>query len=391
MPNQPTIAAPLSTTDAASQVLAMMAALSGVITDYNPGGQFRTQAESFGSVVEQQSIWVQAAAFQALIYSAMSVFGVTQGQAAFASGTVLFATTSGVPASQNVAISSGTFVSTAGGIQAQTTQSVLLPAGSSGVSVPAVAVVAGAAGNIPVSGITQIITNPGYPLVVSNAAAFGGGSDAEAPTQTLARFAALRASIGLSSPGAIANAAIGVMVSGSSETCLYSTCFEPWTLGGSGSGIARWDLYIDNGAGTASSGLIGAVTSFLNGGIVSGATNAGAAQGVGFRDAGVPFGVHAVTPTVANVSISGTVNPLISPGIAQQAMAAAVSGYFSLPFGAPAEQAQIAAVAANSAMGLLNALSVSLLTVGGSGVTTLTPAATGRVILGTLTFSLQSG
>lgn len=397
MPNQPTIAAPLSTTDAASQVLALMAALSGVVTDYNPGSQVRTQAESFGAVVEQQSEWVQAAAFQALIYSAMSVFGITQGQAAFASGTVLFATSqppaSGVPASQNVSISSGTIVGTTGGIQLQTTQTVLLPAGSSGVTATAVAVVAGAAGNVPASGVTQIISNPGYPLFVINQAAFGGGSDAELPTQTLARFAALRASIGLSSPGAIANAAIGVAASGSSEICLYSTCYEPWIAAGSGvgSGVASWSLYIDNGTGAASSGLISAVTSFLNGGEVSGATNAGAAQGVGFRDAGVPYSVLAVTPTTANVSISGTVNPLVSTGTVQQAMAAAVSGYFTLAFGAPAEQAQVAATAANSAMGLLNALSVSLMTSGGTPVSTLAPAATGRVILGNLTFSLQSG
>lgn len=392
-----TIAAPISTTDAASQFLAMMAALSGVATDYNPGSQIRTQAESIGAVVEQQATWVQAAAFQALVYSAMTAFGIEQGQAAFASGVVLFATSqppaSGIPASQNVAIASGTVVATAGGLQALTTQSALLPAGSSGVAVPVVAAIAGAAGNAPASGITQVVSNPGYPLFVTNPLPFSGGADAESPSQTLARFAALRASIGLSSPGAIANAAIGVMADGSSETVLYSTCYEPWIVAGSGvgSGVARWDLYIDNGTGTASSGLISAVDTFLNGGMVSGATNAGAAQGVGFRDAGVPYGIHAVTPTLVDVSISGTVNTLITPGIAQQSMAAAVSGYFTLPFGTDAEQAQIAATAANSVVGLLTSLSVALLTSGGTSVSSITPSPSGRVVLRNLTFSLAGG
>lgn len=398
MANEITLAAPTSATDAAAQALALMAALSGVVTDLNPGSQIRTQAESFGMVVEQQSIWTQAAAFQALIYSAMSVFGVTPNLAQTASGAVLFVTSqppsSGVPASQNVAIPLGTIVATPGGVQFQTTQAALLPAGSSGIVVPVTALVAGAGGNIPASGVTQIISNPGYPLFVTNTLPFGGGVSAEPPTQTVARFSAKRASIGLSSPGAIANAATGVMASGTAETVRYSTTFEPWIAAGSGagSGVARWDLYIDNGTGTASSGLISAVDTFLNGGEVSGATNAGAAQGVGFRDAGVPYGIHAVTPVAANVDITGTVNPLVSPGIAQLAMTAAVNSYFTLPFGTQAEQAQIAASAANAALGLLTSLTVVLSISGvGTPVSDVTCLPYSRVILGTLTFDLSAG
>ena len=372
MANTITVAAPPNTNDIVSQVLATMAALSGVITDYNDGSQIKTQVESLGAVIEQQGAWTTAAVFQAVVYSALAIFNIVPNQATQASGVVMFMTASppitGVAASQNVSIPSGSIVSTAGGFQFTTTQGALLPAGSSGVSVPVLAVTGGTTGNVPASGISQIITTLSYPLFVSNPAPTSGGLAAETSSQAMARFAAARSAIGLSSPGAIANAVIGVMASGTSETVLYSTCYEPWVAAGSGagSGVAGYSVYIDNGTGTASSGLIAAATSQLNGGLVSGATNAGALQGVGFRDAGVPYSVLPVSPVYANVAITGNVNTLVSVGYVEAALIAAVSGYFSLPFGTQAELSQISAAAANAGQGLLTALTVTLTASGSS-------------------------
>jgi uncharacterized phage protein gp47/JayE len=293
-----------------------------------------------------------------------------------------------------VAIPAGTIVATPGGIQYATTVAALLPTGSSGISVPAAAVVGGLAGNVGASGVTQIVSSLAYPLFLVNPNPMTGGLDAETPTQTLARFAAKIASVGLSSPGAIANAAIGVMASGTGETVLYSTTYEPWIAAGSGSGsgVAGWSLYIDNGLGAASSGLIGAVGTFLNGGMVSGATNAGAAQGVGFRDSGVPYQILAVVPTFAVVAVSGVVNSLSTVPLTQVAMQTAISGYFTLPFGAVAQRSQIEAAVANSAAGVLSSLNVSLMVSGsGTNVSGIGVPPYGRVVLGAINLNITQG
>lgn len=392
MPSTITVAAPPNTADAASQALALMAALSGVLTDYNQGSQIRTIAESFGSVIEQSAVQTQALAYQALVYSAMSLFGIVPNGAIAATGVVTFSTSTGgspPPASQNVTIPAGTLVQTGGGIQFQTTTTAVLGAGSSSIDVAVQAVIPGSAGNVPIAAINTIISGLTYPLFVKNAAATANGTDAETAAQSLARFTAAVTAIGLSSPVAIANAAVGVTYG--AETVRWATLFEPWIAAGSGvgSGVAGWELYIDNGSGVASSGLINAVDVKLSGGVVSGAANASGE--IGYRDAGVPYNIYSVTPTYAVVGVTGVVAPNISLSLVSGAIDTAIKGYFQLPFGTTAEQAQIAAAVANSALGALDALTVSLF-VSGSGTPTsgVTTSPSGRVLLGQLTQSLTA-
>lgn len=388
MANSITVAAPPTTPVVAASIMATMAALSGVLTDYNQGSQIRTLAESVGAVAEQQGNWTQTIAFQALVYSAMSAFGITPNTAVPASGTVTFATAAAVsgapPATQNINIPAGTLVQTGGGVQFQTASTVTLVSGSASVDAAVTAVVSGLIGNVPIGAVNLIVSALIYPLFVSNAAGTAGGIDAEPASQTLSRFAAKVASIGLASPVAIANAAVGVSASGTGETVLYSTCYEPFLAAGSGagSGTAGWELFIDNGAGTASSGLISAVNDVLNG--VAGSNP------VGYRDAGVPYQILAVTPTVAVVGVSGVVSSLATPALVSGVIAQAVSGYFSLPFGAPAQQAQISVIIGNATLGLLTSLAVALYASGsGSPTQTLTTSPSGRIILGALSQSLS--
>ena len=389
-PQTITVAAPPSTDVVVAQMLSMMASLTGVVTDYNVGSQIRTSATSVGSVVEQQGIWAQAQAYQALVYSALSLFGIQPGVATPASGGVTFATSvsGSVPATQTVTIPAGTIVQTAGGVQFQTTSLVTLIAGAANVNANVAALIPGTTGNVAGSTINTIISGLLYPLFVSNASPASGGSNAISAAQSFALFAAMIASIGLSSPVAIADAAIGV--SYGAEIVAYSTLFEPWVAAGSGagSGTAGWNLYLDNGTGTASSGLINAVTLKLNGGSVSGQANAGGANG--YRDAGVPYNIYAVTPTSAYVAVSASVVSGVSASLVSGAIAAAVSGYFTLPFGATAAQSQIAASVANAVAGQITALTVTLSTTAtGSAVTGVTTSVSGRVILGMLTQSVS--
>lgn len=389
MANQITVASPPTTIDVASAALSSMAALNGIVTDYNEGSQIRTITESVGAVVEREGVAAQATALQALGYSALSAFNIVPAVAVPAIGTVTFATAaSGAPpAPQAVNIPQNTLVQTAGGIQFAVTQNTTLNQGSTGVSVPVQAVIGGAAGNVPASAVTQLLSSLTYPLVVSNAAPTSGGADAQTVSQALGLLAALIASLVGGSPVSVANAPIGVQASGSAETVAYSTCYEPWIAAGSGagSGIASYTVYIDNGTGAASSGLIAAVTAKLNG-------NAAAGQN-GYRPAGVPFAVSGVLPIFANCTAIATVNSFGNSTTVSGAMVQAIQSYFNtLNFGTTAYQADAAAAAANAGVGVLNSLAVSLYysSASGTAVTAVTGQGFNRIVLQNLTVTVTA-
>ena len=365
----PTVAAPPTAIQASVDMLALMAGLSGVVTDYNSGSQVRTLVESVGAVLDMEGTGAVALVLQGMAYGAMGLFGITSGAATYATGFVTWATafpTSGAPAAtQPVGIPVGALVQTPGGITFSALTSGLLASGTTSVTLPAIAVLPGAAGNIQASGISgQPLTPLGYPLSVANAAAFSGGQAAPQLSQSLALFTAKAGSLGLASPYAIANAVIGLGIAGG-ETVQFSTVYEPWIAAGSGagSGTAGFTIFVDNGTGSASSGLLAAVTSRATGNAASGQS--------GYRPAGVPFGVSGVIPVNATVTVSGTLTPGFSnPSAASSAATTAVQTYFNgLAFNVPATQPQIAAAVVNAALGYFTSISVSLFYAsGGSSV-----------------------
>ena len=384
----PTVAAPPTAVQASTSMLALMAGLSGVVTDYNAGSQVRTQAESLAAILEMQGVGAVATVLQGAVYGAMALFGVIPGVATAATGFVTFATAfplSGAPAApQPIGIPVNTLVQTAGGTVFATTASGLLVSGATNVIVPITAQLAGAAGNVAASGITgQSLTAIGYPLFVQNSNATAGGQAAAQLSQTLAQFTAKAGSLGLASPYAIANACIGVTASGSAETVAFAATYEPWISAGSGagSGQAGFTVFVDNGTGSASPGLLSAVTSFITGSVASGQS--------GYRPAGVPFGVSGVVPVNATLVVSGVLNPGFANAAAASSGATAnVQAYFSsLPFYTPALQPQLSAAVANAALGYFSALTVTLSYSSASGVSVPAVSGTGlpwRVILNSL-------
>lgn len=372
LPSSPT------TISYAQSILSSMQALSGVATDYNIGSQIRTFAESSGSVVEMQSVAAQQQAYYGLTYGSITAYGITPLGAQFATGNVTFSTSlsGSVPASQNVTISAGALLQTAGGIQFQTTAAVTLLSGNTSISAPVAAIVAGTTGNVGSGTITTIVTGLGYPLYVSNAASTTGGAAAESPSNTLARFAADVGSLGLASPYAVANAAIGVSVG--SESVLFGSCYEPWIAAGSGagSGTAGYVLYIDNGLGTASSALIAAVNAKIS----------GSATTSGYRPVGVPYSVQAVTALQSNVSVVGTLLPYIQPSAVETNIQLAVNAYYSAQgIGGTISQSNLSASVANAGEGYFTSLSVILSNTSGTPETSLTASYSQRNILVGLT------
>lgn len=386
-----TVVSPPSTTDVTQQTLAMMAALTGVLTDYNQGSQVRTMVESFGGVIEQQGIGAQTLALQAIVVSALSLFKISPAGAVPAQGAVTFNTGTGSnppPATQSVQIPAGTIVQTAGGVQFFTTEAATLQSGGTSISVNVQAVIGGSTGNVATGAIVQIVSGLTYPLVVSNAAPTAGGIDAQSASQGLSTLAAKIASLIAGSPVAIANGVIGVIAPGSQETVQYSTCYEPWVAAGTGagSGVAGFTLYVDNGAGTASSALLAAVKVAIDGNQSKDAD--------GLRPAGVPYSIDAVVPVYADVFVVGTVNSLANTAVVSGSTVTAVQSYFAgLQFGSPAEQSQLSALVSNAAIGALTSLTVTLAYAAASGtaVNEVTGLEYNRIILNNLSITLTGG
>ena len=348
MATSPTVAVPTTTAEIAVQMLAYQAGQSGTPSDINVGSQIRTLSESFGNVAEIETIGAMALALQTMVYGCWSAFGITPLSASQAQGTVTFSTgpVSPPPATQNITIYSGTIVQTTAGVQYATTETVTLALGNTSVNATAAAVIAGSAGNTSAGTILTISSGLTYPLYVNNANPFTGGTDAETIGQTQNRFLSLVQSIGLASPVAIANACIGVQAANSTETCLYATVYEPWVTLPANSQLAGYTVYIDNGSGTASSALILAVQTTLNG-LFS--QTSPLSSVVGYRVAGVPYSVLTVTPVSYSVVVNGTLYNSANDAVDEGAVVAAIQAYqTSLQFGSSIQQAQL-----NSAVGVV--------------------------------------
>lgn len=380
--SQITVPTPPLTPDVAAAILGYMASQSGVVTDYNKGSQIRTLSQAIGSVIEVQGVENQALAFQAMVYGAFSAYGVTPIPANGAIGTLTFATSlnpNPPGASQPVSIPAGTIGQTTGGISFVTTTSVTLASGASSINVPIVASITGTTGNVAAGTIVNLISSLAYPLQITNAAPTTGGQNAELPSQTLARFTATVAAIGLASPVSIANAVIGVTVQSTLETVKYSTVYEPWIVAlTNGTGFT---VYIDNGSGAASSALITAVTNTLNGNRLAGQT--------GYRPAGVPYSVLAVSPVEIVVSVTGNVtSSSLIPAATQYAQNAIVQYMNSLQFGQTAYQSALNAIISNAIGNSLTNLTVAINIVGSTATTSITATPIERIILNSYTIVL---
>ena len=353
MATAPTVASPPTTAEIAALLMAYQAGQSGVVTDSNPGSQVRTLSESWGQVAELEAVSAFALTVQAMVYGCLSAFSIFPLPATQEQGVITFSTgpSDPPPATQNVIIASGTIVQTTAGVQYQTTETVTLLQSTTSINATAEAVISGTTGNTSSGTVISVVSGIPYPLYCNNSAPFTGGTNAETIGQTLARFVAYVQSLGLSSPVAISNAAIGVQAPGSTETVLYATLFEPWVVNIANG--AQWTVYIDNGSGTASTALINAVIAKFNG--VYPTAN-------GYRDAGVPFYVVAVTPTQFSVIVTGT---LVSPSqdaTQDAAVNAAVQTYAnSLQFGQEIQASQLNAVVGATLDGSASSFTVQLL------------------------------
>lgn len=383
MANTITVASPPSTTSVALRLLAAQAAQTGVVTDINPGSQVRTLAEGIGQVAEMQGVMAQAIAFQAMVYSAWTAFGITPNAATYASVSLTFQTaqygSANAPgASMAVTIPAGTIVQTTGGVQFSLDSAVTLAAGSSSVTGVVTCLTAGAAGNVNPGTITTLAGSVNYPLYVYNASAATGGADAETPAQTMARYSAVVASLAKGTPLGVQGAVIGV--ANGAETVKYATVYEPWKAEGTQN--AGYTVIVDNGSGTASSGLLSAVGATLDGDA--------AAPEEGYRPAGVPYSVQAVDPVPYSVAVSGVLSDSSTSDTVTSAVVNAISTYqSSLAFGDAITLSGLIAQVANVVAGYATSLTVALFNSGGAMVNSITVPGTQRGLLSSTTVNFD--
>lgn len=158
------------------------------------------------------------------------------------------------------------------------------------------------------------------------------------------------------------------------KTSWCNQCYEPWideVEMGDPTPTAGFQVWIDNGAGTASAGLVSTVSSYLSSGLPA-----------GFRPAGVPYSVNAVIPVLSSVVVVATsINPGLVPSITT-GISQAITTYFnSLGFGDTAQITQLIAGIANVTFGQLSSLSVTLLNSIDQSVQNVTAGPTNRIIL----------
>jgi len=343
---------PPTTSEIVIGIMQLIAAQSGILTDTNSGSQVRAWGTSVGAVIEQQGIMNQVAMLQYAVQGALGIFGITQTQATYATGNVTF--TIGAAQPTNVYIPAGTLVSTSGGIVFFTTSASYITAGQLSVTIGVQAQNAGTAGNVAAGSIIQVISALPYAITVSNGAATSGGADLEPITETLTRFNAVSQALAACTPVALAAGVLNYTLSGTGETVKYSTCYEPW-LAQAASGVTSgftvgYDIYVDNGSGTASNDLLSGVTNLING-----------TPGLG--PAGVPFAVYAVNA----VPVSGVVNAVAAPFFVTQtaaittAIQTSVDAYFAaLQFGQDVSQGALLAQVADATYGQVSSIEVNL-------------------------------
>jgi uncharacterized phage protein gp47/JayE len=251
----------------------------------------------------------------------MADFGVVRLPSVAASGTLTFGrfVTGG-----GASVPAGTLVRTADGSQVFTVASdaahpawsaggYTMAAGVASVAVPAVALVAGVAGNVQAGSVSLISAAlPGVDTV-NNAAAFAGGRDGEGDEALRARFTRFLDSRSRATQGAIFYAIDGV------QQGLQRTLQDNVLPGGAAS-VGSFVVTVDDGSGAPSASLMAAV--------------AAAVEAV--RPVGAVYAVMAPGVTVADVSLSVTLLPGAEAGVERAAVIAAIAGYINgLGLGVP--------------------------------------------------------
>jgi uncharacterized phage protein gp47/JayE len=364
---------PPSATALTIELLQLMSAATGTLSDYNVGSNIRTLATTLATIIEQQNITSRVLTAQNILNLLLTAYNVTVPQATNATGQETFTLLS--PITSSLTIPTGTQVGTVGGLVFSTTESGTIPAGMTSVTIPIEAAQSGTIYNVPAGTITTLLSSLPQAVTVTNSSPTQGGTNAPTINAILGLLANAILSQGTSTPQSIASAVNGVSIS-TGEMVKYSTVYEPWLYASGSGAMLGFQVYIDNGGGGASSELITAVQNLLSGTTLSSLT-----------PAGVPYQVLAVDPVYSDVTVTATSAPQYASNIPYLNTLAtnAVTQYFqSLNFGDTYVPSDLTVAVVNALTGLVSGVSITPT----SPVTALPYQ---RVILSSLTINISAG
>lgn len=352
-----------------------LASVQSLITDYNIGSVNRTILEAVAMELEEFYYRMIDALEQALPESVYESFEFARAAATTASGVVTFGRST--IAGQDYLIPAGTIVSTAELITFRTLADVTLLTGQQTVQANILAVKAGASGNVKANSIVSLNSAILGIETVTNAAAVSGGADIESAESRAERFRIFVDALPRTTNGGLVGGAFTAKLVDSGtgavlEQVRHAKVVEPYQTGQGPRGEV--DVYIDNGAGSASVELVAEAQK-----IIDGYTD-GATEVIGYRAAGVVVNVKAVTADPVNVAASVDVLPGFTVPAVHDAVQQSIANYFD-------------------SLGIHDTLDwesilVAIKTTAGvdtpgltSPVVDITPATGHRIILGTVTIT----
>jgi hypothetical protein len=189
--------------------------LSGLLNnqvDFIEGSKALSLAEAVAFQAADLSERQEQSITDAVPEAIFSAFGFARQQATLSTGALTFSAPGASPVP--VFIPAGTEARSDGGALFVTLQDVTLSTGQTSINAPAVASVAGIAGNIPSGAVTRLTS--GVPGIqgVSNLVPFSGGAAAETLDQQRTRFTVWLDTLDQSSLVGLTNAARSVVIPG---------------------------------------------------------------------------------------------------------------------------------------------------------------------------------
>ncbi|SUD65862.1 Uncharacterized homolog of phage Mu protein gp47 [Pandoraea pnomenusa] len=337
------------------QVTAIQGAAAGLV-DLTIGSTLRAVVEATAAV----ALWLQSLILQLLVItrastssgadldSWMADFGVTRIPADPASGLVTFAR---FTPTLNAIVPIGARVQTGDGTQTfavtldatnpaydATQNAYVLGSGTSSATVPVLAEVAGASGNVVAGAVNTIVQGmPGIDTV-TNAAAFTNGVDAEIDTALRARFVAYIGSLSKATKAAVLYAVLSLQQNVSATV----------TENQQRSGLAQLGFFyviVDDGTGSPSSTLL--------------ASAANAIEEV--RPLSVTYGVYGPNTVIANVVMAIVTASGYDHAATVALVAEAIQNYINtLGLGVSLSFTRLAQVAYAASDGVTNVTGVTL-------------------------------
>ena len=332
--------------------------------DFTIGSVFVALAESQG----QTGIWLQSLILQVLAWTRaqtstgsaldlwLAQFGFTRLPGVYASNFVTLgantAPTSPVP------IPAGTTVQTLTGVQFVTSSAATLPAGSTSVSVPVVAVLPGTGGNVSVGAISQFVTAvPGIDTV-TNPTAFSNGVDPESDNAVRSRFIVYISSIQKGTTLAVTAAVLGV------QQGLTYKLTEFFSQTGVAT-PAYFYVVVNDGTGNPSSTLLSTIYNAID----------------AVKAAGVQFNVYGPTAVTVDIGMTVTIAAGYQFAAVQTAIETAIDDQIAaLGIGGTLFWSQLYAIA----YGVAGVVEVTGMTANG-GTSDISSGTNGVIVAGTTT------